>query len=60
MKSSYSELNLSSKRNGNGTKMSTSAFELLSRTNSVVNEEKPEEVVKPVVNAKVNRPATFK
>lgn len=63
MKSTVSELNLSS-LNENGMKAASSAFELLSRSNSNLNEEPEqepqEEVVEKKSAKKINRPKTFR
>lgn len=66
MKPSYSEKNLSTNANENGMKSSSSAFEILSRSNSELKEEEPEPVVKEqevVVKKsakKSHRPKTFR
>lgn len=64
MKTTVSDLNLSS-ANENGLKASSSAFELLSRSNSNLNEEEPEaepkeEVVVKKSAKKANRPKTVR
>lgn len=61
MKPANSDFNISNNLNGNGMKNSTSAFEILSRNNSNVDdeEEKSDEVVVKKEAKTIERPSTF-